>query len=64
MSDTIVVYVNTPTTVEVSGQQGPQGEPGTGLPEGFELEALSNTSIRISYTGTDDVTRGVRFTIS
>jgi len=65
MSDTIVVYVdNPPAVLEVAGPQGPQGAPGTGLPDGFDLEAVSNTRIKINYTGTDDVTRSVLLTIA
>jgi hypothetical protein len=66
MSDTIVVYVQaTPSVVEV-GTPGPQGPAGSGggLPAGFDIEAISDTRIRLKYTGSDDVERSVALTIS
>ena len=50
----------------VQGPIGPQGPAGAGggLPEGFDIEAISNTRIRLKYTGTDDIERSVALTIS
>jgi hypothetical protein len=41
----------------------PAAAGGSGLPAGFSIEALSNTRIKISYTGTDSITRSVALTI-
>ena len=65
MSDTIVIETTETEVVEVvtAGPQGPAGA-GGGLPEGFDIEAISNTRIRLKYTGTDDIERSVALTIS
>jgi len=60
----VIKVIQYPATVVRVITAGPQGAPGTGLPDGFELEPISNTRIKISYTGTDDVTRSVQLTIS
>jgi hypothetical protein len=65
MSDIIEIEDQTPEVIEIitPGAQGPAGS-GGGLPAGFDIEAISDTRIRLKYTGSDDVERSVALTIS
>jgi hypothetical protein len=68
MADVLQIITPSRRVLEIgrTGPQGPSGSGGggSGLPAGFDIEAISNTRIKIKYTGSDSVPRSVVLTIA